>query len=191
MLNIHEKYLSGVPVIISGETGVGKTQLLKMMSKLWKQSLLAKLKLERKRLLDFLEDIMENVKIEDGTIGNFPKYVYKDIKTVNAVLSVIQNKEHTKLSSEECVHFKEALISVLNHRYPDKDAYQSVYSVFVPDLLVQQYEPFFGVIDFPDCSIVDLFAEIRNNLENEKVNHGYSHLILYHFYYICNCLIRV
>lgn len=35
MLNIHERQKCGIPVIIEGETGVGKTALIEMMSKLW------------------------------------------------------------------------------------------------------------------------------------------------------------
>lgn len=38
MLNINERYECGVPVIIEGETGVGKTALLEMLSKLWNHS---------------------------------------------------------------------------------------------------------------------------------------------------------
>ena len=38
MLNIHERKKCGVPVIIEGETGVGKTFLLEMLSLLWNHS---------------------------------------------------------------------------------------------------------------------------------------------------------
>ena len=38
MLNINERCECGVPVIIEGETGVGKTELLEMLSKLWNHS---------------------------------------------------------------------------------------------------------------------------------------------------------
>jgi len=40
MLNIHEHAECGLPVIIKGETGVGKTALVEMLSKLWNYSLL-------------------------------------------------------------------------------------------------------------------------------------------------------
>ena len=39
MLNIHERRMCGVPVVIEGETGVGKTALVQMLSVLWNQSL--------------------------------------------------------------------------------------------------------------------------------------------------------
>ena len=52
MLNIHERRKCKVPVIIEGETGVGKTALIEMLSKLWnigqvrnyKQNVLASIK---------------------------------------------------------------------------------------------------------------------------------------------------
>jgi len=39
MLVIHERRDSGIPVIIEGETGVGKTALINMLSKLWNHAL--------------------------------------------------------------------------------------------------------------------------------------------------------
>lgn len=38
MLNIHERKECGMPVVIEGETGVGKTFLLEMLSSLWNYS---------------------------------------------------------------------------------------------------------------------------------------------------------
>ena len=38
MVNIHERRKCGIPVIIEGETGVGKTALLQMLSILWNTS---------------------------------------------------------------------------------------------------------------------------------------------------------
>ncbi len=39
MLNVHERREGGIPAIIQGETGVGKTALIKMLSQLWNLSL--------------------------------------------------------------------------------------------------------------------------------------------------------
>lgn len=52
MLHIHERYECGVPVILEGETGVGKTALVEMLQKLWNESLLGYWKREQNRLLD-------------------------------------------------------------------------------------------------------------------------------------------
>lgn len=61
MLNIHECFMCGVPVIIEGETGVGKTALIEMLSKLWNQSFSLEWKKERERLVDFLEQKLKEI----------------------------------------------------------------------------------------------------------------------------------
>ena len=48
------RYQCGVPVIIEGETGVGKTALVEMLSKLWNHSQVVLWKKQQKRLLDFM-----------------------------------------------------------------------------------------------------------------------------------------
>ena len=52
MLNIHEHAECGIPVIIEGDTGVGKTALVEMLSKLWNYSLLQTWTLCRARLME-------------------------------------------------------------------------------------------------------------------------------------------
>ena len=61
MLNIHERYECGVPVIIEGETGVGKTALIDMLSKLWNQSLLVEWMKQRGRIMDFFVQILGEI----------------------------------------------------------------------------------------------------------------------------------
>ena len=55
MLSIHERCRCRLPVIIQGETGVGKTALIKMLSKLWNHSLYCEWRMERSRLCQFLK----------------------------------------------------------------------------------------------------------------------------------------
>lgn len=55
MLQIHERYECGEPIILQGETGVGKTSLLQMLSKLWNVSLDMELKRLKERVLEFLQ----------------------------------------------------------------------------------------------------------------------------------------
>ena len=55
MLNIHERCECGVPVIIEGETGVGKTALVEMLSKLWNHSQLQDWMKTKSRILEFLQ----------------------------------------------------------------------------------------------------------------------------------------
>ena len=55
MLSIHERYRCGVPVIIEGETGVGKTALIQMLSVLWNHSLLDSWNKEKIHIHDFIK----------------------------------------------------------------------------------------------------------------------------------------
>ena len=55
MLDIHERFKCGVPVVIEGETGVGKTALVEMLSRLWNHSLLLEWEKEQNRLLDLFK----------------------------------------------------------------------------------------------------------------------------------------
>ena len=54
MLNIHERYECGVPVIIEGETGVGKTALIEMLAELWNYSWVAAWNREKNRIVDLM-----------------------------------------------------------------------------------------------------------------------------------------
>lgn len=54
MLNIHERAECQIPVVIEGETGVGKTALIEMLSKLWNYSLMGNWNMQRERLIDFI-----------------------------------------------------------------------------------------------------------------------------------------
>ena len=72
MLNIHERYECGVPVIIEGETGVGKTALVEMLSKLWNQSLLLDWTRKRGRIIDFFQRRLGEIEIEAS--GNYQVY---------------------------------------------------------------------------------------------------------------------
>ena len=62
-----------MPVIIEGETGVGKTALVEMLSKLWNQSLLVQWKKKRDQILDFMRRKLGNMTVDD-TMEEF--YVY-------------------------------------------------------------------------------------------------------------------
>ena len=55
MLNIHERYECGIPVIIEGETGVGKTALIGMLSKLWNHSWVTQWEISKDRILDIIK----------------------------------------------------------------------------------------------------------------------------------------
>ena len=50
MLNIHERKECGMPLVIKGETGVGKTFLLELLSSLWNHSWSEQLTVQRNRI---------------------------------------------------------------------------------------------------------------------------------------------
>ena len=60
MVNIHERRECGMPVIIEGETGVGKTELLKMLSKLWNYSWEVQWSKQKEELQTLLVDIQKS-----------------------------------------------------------------------------------------------------------------------------------
>ena len=62
MLQIHERYECGEPIILQGETGVGKTSLLQMLAKLWNVSLDMELKRLKERVLEFLQNKLKRGK---------------------------------------------------------------------------------------------------------------------------------
>ena len=55
MLNIHERYECGIPVILEGETGVGKTELLEMLNALWNDSIVLEWRKAQRRILHAME----------------------------------------------------------------------------------------------------------------------------------------
>ena len=59
MLNIHERHECGMPVIIEGETGVGKTALVEVLSKLWNSAHLYEWDKTRDTILEFIRKKMD------------------------------------------------------------------------------------------------------------------------------------
>jgi len=65
-----------VPVIIEGETGVGKTALLEMLSTLWNHALLIKWKRQYHQMLDVMkrklkmisEDVSDNYQVSHSFV---------------------------------------------------------------------------------------------------------------------------
>lgn len=61
MINIHERKECGMPVIIEGETGVGKTELLRMLSKLWNYTWVVQWEENKQKLTQLLEQLNKSV----------------------------------------------------------------------------------------------------------------------------------
>ena len=59
-----------MPVVIEGETGVGKTALVEMLSKLWNESLLIKWHKQREHIFDTLKLRLGQLSVEEYTVHN-------------------------------------------------------------------------------------------------------------------------
>ena len=64
MINIHERRECGMPVIIEGETGVGKTELLKMLSKLWNYRYEGQLRGYKQKLKETLDSVKKSNSVQ-------------------------------------------------------------------------------------------------------------------------------
>ena len=85
MITIHERRQCGVPVVLLGETGVGKTYLLETMCSLYNISHEQKLKMWRDNFCEFLKNKV-NVKAKAlDSIENF-KEMLKSIETKDEFL---------------------------------------------------------------------------------------------------------
>lgn len=59
MLNIHERCECDMPIIIEGETGVGKTALVEILSKLWNSAHLWQWSKARDNILDSMRQKLD------------------------------------------------------------------------------------------------------------------------------------
>ena len=76
MLNIHERRQCGMPVILEGETGVGKTALVEMLSDLWIQSLILKFSKRKSSLIQDIHSELNKINNEEVSEYNFIRMNY-------------------------------------------------------------------------------------------------------------------
>ena len=174
MLNIHERRKCGIPVIINGETGVGKTFLIEMLSLLWNQSLLAALNRERCVLKDILITRLQTIASQQAT-GCGRKLSAKDMDEVGNVLAALSN-----MDSKKDISF-DSLLHVLNLPDPQKPS-NLLYKVFSSFLLEKRYKPLFSLIVFPDnmpvpndSDIIRLFKQVNSNLRGDVSSEYIKH----------------
>ena len=65
-MQISFRHMCGVPVIIEGETGVGKTALVEMLSNLWTHSLLHELNMRKDRILTFMRKKLQQLAADNS-----------------------------------------------------------------------------------------------------------------------------
>uniref|UniRef100_A0A1X7UCD1 RING-type domain-containing protein n=1 Tax=Amphimedon queenslandica TaxID=400682 RepID=A0A1X7UCD1_AMPQE len=149
MLTIHERRECGMPVILEGETGVGKTFLLQMLSSLWNDSWKQQFLSLKNDMQNFLYELMTKVE-KSVTIG---------ARASNLILTV---KTDLKASKRK-ISFK-TLHDVL------KLAVSSItYTKIKIELLKIVYDPLVGNIELPTDSHTDkpLFDFLRS-IQDEK-----------------------
>eukprot|EP00118_Oscarella_pearsei_P023946 m.294339 g.294339 ORF g.294339 m.294339 type:complete len:5643 (+) comp40744_c0_seq7:98-17026(+) len=100
MLNIHERRMCGVPVIIEGETGVGKTSLVRMLSILWNESVCESRQGVIQRIVDSLRKRLAGAKEEEEGY----EHVALPTGNVEATWRVAEALSRGKPPSEEDVH---------------------------------------------------------------------------------------
>ena len=186
MINIHERQKCGIPVIISSETGVGKTCLLDMLAVLWNQSLLNALNKKKSSLIDLLitklqcvSDLEKELQTAEGTCP-VKRLVPADIVEVNSVLNALKDLHCTSLMFDSLLH-------VLDLSDPHEPS-QALYQLFCYRLLEEQYDPLFALVVFPDnmpgdIDIMHLFERLALHdvsFFNCKRVMGISIIILIH-----------
>ena len=139
MLTIHERRLCGVPVVIKGESGVGKTFLLETLSSLWNHALLADLELKRSRLKDALNDDLSEA-INSTSYASKAKEI--DDALNNEVMSI------------------DTLKFIINLKPPHLPKY-------VEKLLLLRTTSVLSILELPTCiEEVDNYSELFERAEN-------------------------
>ena len=148
MLSVHERSKCGVPVIINGETGVGKTFLLEMLSLLWNQPILSAINQQKSTFQELLMQKLEE----------------HDTDETKEVLDALKNNKRLHL---------EQLEDVLDLKVSDlKEPSKRLYDVLSAELLDRQYSTTFALIEFPtdlngNGSILNLFQQVCSRNRSE------------------------
>ena len=66
MLDVNERRKCGVPVIIEGETGVGKTALIEVLSKLWNSAIVQVFEKMKRDVIFYLERTLGELEVNEN-----------------------------------------------------------------------------------------------------------------------------
>ena len=146
MLSVHERSKCGVPVIINGETGVGKTFLLEMLSLLWNQPILSAINQQKSTFQELLVQKIEA----------------HDTDETKELLDALKNNKRLHLEQLQDVLVLQDL------QEPSK----RLYNVLSAELLDRQYSTTFALIEFPtdvngNGSILNLFQQVSSRNRSE------------------------
>ena len=161
MLNIHERRECGIPVIIEGETGVGKTALIEMLSQLWNHSWLNQWELQKcKMLLDDLEKKIEgNIYYSCRLSAAITCYILilgivpEEVESFQEICDIIYNiKSHRPVSNEQML-----LIANLPH---EGDPF---YHHVMKKLLVFKNDPILSMLDIDLSELKTTYSAMEKN----------------------------
>ena len=146
MLSVHKRSKCGIPVIINGETGVGKTFLLEMLSLLWNQPIVS--------AINQLKNTFQELLVQ--------KLKAHDTDETKEVLDALKTNKRLHLEQLEDVLVLQDL------QEPSK----RLYNVFSTELLDRQYSTTFALIEFPtdlngSRSILSLFQKVSSRNRSE------------------------
>ena len=136
MLTIHERRLCGIPVVIKGETGVGKTFLLETLSALWNHALLTMLEHEREALKEDLKRDLNEYFLQSTAIPD-----KEQSKDVIEALESISEENKISMSTITFILKKKAFCE------DDKFLCQK----YLRKLLSHKTDPIFSILKLPAC----------------------------------------
>ena len=149
MLNIHERYICGMPVIIKGETGVGKTALVDMLSRLWNSALLYIWNKEKTAIIDTIRNLVDK-KTNDSS---------EDYQTCIMVVEAITKGERVSVQ-----HLK-----TLGHLNIKGSSKELLYVSIREQLLQMEKNPAIALLEVlsaetgQECSLARLFEYTRKD----------------------------
>ena len=136
MLTIHERRLCGIPVVIKGETGVGKTFLLETLSALWNRALLTMLEHEREGLRDSLKRDLNNY-----LLHNKAKQDEEQSRAVMEAFECFSGEKEMTIPSISFILEKKAFSK--NEKF--------LYEKYLRMLLEHKTDPIFSILKLPEC----------------------------------------
>ena len=115
MLNINERRMCGVPVIIEGETGVGKTALIEMLSKLWNSAIVLVFDKAKEDVIHYLERVFGELTVSDDYEVRISSEMYEHlIMFANHIPCNLLRTLHYNLSYSDNRHDKAVCYTCFN-----------------------------------------------------------------------------
>lgn len=174
MLNIHERHECGMPVIIEGETGVGKTALVEVLSKLWNSAYLNVWRKTRENILEF---IMKKMDGQSRTIC----HMYNNYISARVSLDLIKISPERSSACLEIVtklnngsNYDESDIEFLCELPDTNSPSAQFHSILCKEVMKLKDDPVLSLLVHPntesDRSFNYLFraAEYKNNPKVQK-----------------------